>query len=83
MKRGQDFDGPGCQKSLFPTFVEKVGDIFFDHKPLSFVLPERAPDFFEVTFDRFFPGPQNGLKWSKMVKKDTKKKTKKIEKIFF
>ena len=85
MKRGQNFDGPGCQKSLFSTFFEKSGDHFFDPKPLSIALPVRVPEFFEVTFDRFLfrvaKMVQNGPKLPNMVKKCQRIK-KKLEKYF-
>ena len=49
---------------LFSTFSKSSGDRFFDPKSLSIDLLVMVPDFFEVTFDRFFSGPP---KLSKMV----------------
>ena len=44
----------------------------------------RGPGLLRSLLTDFFPGPQNGPKWSKMVKKGQKKKSpKKLEKIFF
>ena len=51
----------------FFNFFKKFRGSFFDPKSLSIDLLVMVPDFFEVTFDRFFSGPpkivQNGPKW--------------------
>ena len=52
-------------KSDIFNFFKKVWGYFLGPKALSFFPPVRVPDFLEVTFDRFFPGPQNGPKLSK------------------
>ena len=47
-------------------FFKSSGDRFFDTESLSIDLLVMVPDFFEVTFDSFFPGPenrQNGQNW--------------------
>ena len=51
--------------TVFQLF-QKFRGSFFDPKSLSIDLLVMVPDFFEVTFDRFFPDPQNCPKWSKM-----------------
>ena len=38
-------------------FFKISGDRFFDPKSLSIDLLVMVPDFFDVTFDRFFSGP--------------------------
>ena len=43
----------------------------------------RVPESFEVTFDKFFPGPQNGPKWPNMAKKGQKKNREKNVKKYF
>ena len=65
-------------------FFLKVLGIVFDPKSLSIDLLVMVPDFFEITFDRFFfrhlEMVQNGQKWSKKVKiKKLKKGQKKIQ----
>ncbi len=45
-------------------FFQKFWGSFFDPKSLSIDLLVMVPDFFEVTFDRFFSGPPE---LSKMV----------------
>ena len=45
-------------------FSKVLGIVFFDPKSLSIDLLVMVPDFFKVTFDRFFSGPP---KLSKMV----------------
>ena len=45
-------------------FFQKFWGSFFDPKSLSIDLLVMVPDFFKVTFDRFFSGPP---KLSKMV----------------
>merc|ERR1711953_46461 len=66
------------QKLLFfSTFFENSGDHFFDLKSLSIVLPVRVPEFFEVTFDRFFSGSPKRSKMAKYDQKGSKKNQKK------
>ena len=45
-------------------FSKVLGIVFFDPKSLSIDLLVMVPEFFKVTFDRFFSGPP---KLSKMV----------------
>ena len=59
----------GLRSDPFSTLSRSSGDRFFDPESLSIVLPVVVPEFFEVTFDRFFLGPQNGPNLSKMVEK--------------
>ena len=42
---------------------------------LSFVPPVRVPEFFEVTFDRFFSGAPKLSKMAKYGQKEAKKKS--------
>ena len=65
------------------TFFKSSGDLFFDPKSLSIDLLVMVPECFEVTFDRFFPGPQNGPKRPEIYKKDQNKKIKKMSKNMF
>ena len=77
LKRGQQFDGPGCQNLLFTFVFEKVWGSFFDPKPLSIVLLVVVPDVFEVTVDRFASGPPRMAKhdqgWLEPVKNGRQK----------
>ena len=53
----------------FLNFFKKFWGSFFDPESLSIDLLVMVPDFFEVTFDRFFSGSP---KWSKIVKNGQK-----------
>ena len=56
------------------TFFKSSGDRFFDPKSLSIDLLVMVPDFFEITFDRFFSTSGNGPKRPEMVRKGQNKK---------
>ena len=59
----------GLKSDPFSTFSKSSGDRFFDPESLSIDLLVMVPDFFEVTFDRFF---SESPKWSKFVKNGQK-----------
>ena len=64
-------------------FSKVLGIVFFDPKSLSIDLLVMVPDFFEITFDRFFSTSGNGPKRTEMDKKCQNKKIEKNVKKYF
>ena len=79
------------KNDFFQFVLKSLGIIFVDPKPLSIVPSVLVPELFEVTFERFFPGAQNGqlrvqnglvqvwdgLNWPKTAKNIEREKLKK------
>ena len=79
LKRGQNFDGPGCQKSPFSIWLEKSKDHFFDTNDCRLTFRWGSQNFLRSLLTDFSPVAkmvQNGQIWSKRVTKHIKKKTK-------